>query len=109
MIISDCHKRACLGRSLSLASLYLLLALITSYLLLQNDSTVISFATTSIDFDQVSGWIEDKTDSASQLPSILVSVLFTWNALLAGKEIASLRPQQAFSLRLIRAPPLRVA
>ena len=103
MTIFDCPKTARPGR-LVLAAVSLLL--VTSFVLLQPDVSFPSITASSADFDQLPGFVEDNPD-ATPIPAIGVAALFVGQTLLQGAQTTFFRPLQAFSLRLIRAPPWR--
>ncbi|MEH6823876.1 MAG: hypothetical protein V7629_08225 [Motiliproteus sp.] len=105
MTVSVNHS-AFQGHRLSLASVYLLLALLTSCWLLQSHASFISFAVITVDVEQRSNGVENDLDSSSDLLSGTIAAYFSRpdERQLSGKDSA--RPRYVFSLRLIRGPPL---
>lgn len=103
MIVSDRHKTAPVHSRLSLASAYLLLALMTSACLPHIGSGYIGFAATVVDSGLMSGGLEDDLDARSPVP--VVSALPLFAAPIPRQDTGTRRQRHSFSILLIRAPP----
>ncbi|MFT6914364.1 MAG: hypothetical protein ACJAWL_000660 [Motiliproteus sp.] len=103
MIIPDRHNTASVRNRLNLASMYLLLALITSACLLQGGSGTIGFAATGVDSGLISAGIEEDPDRLLLAPVIPARPPLV--AAMAQQKTAARPQRHSLSLRLIRAPP----
>ncbi|MFT5721556.1 MAG: hypothetical protein ACI9W6_001872 [Motiliproteus sp.] len=102
MIASDRPNTASARSRLSLACVYLLLALMTSAWVLQAGGTV-SVAASWVDSGLMLAGIEGDLDKLSLAPVIPVLPLFT--AIITPLLRGAQRQRHSLSIRLIRAPP----
>lgn len=103
MMVSDHHKTVSAPSRLSLASIYLLLVLMTGSYLLHADSGYLGFAAAVVDSGLMPPGIEEDQDAL--LPAFVVCEPSLFAAPVVQQQTDSRRQRHSFSIRLIRAPP----